>query len=149
MPTLDLPSFLPFRLNRLAAEISDRLSAIYAERFDLDIPAWRVLATLDDGEEWTAQEIVASTRTHKSTISRAVADLEKRKLVSRVQHEADGRAMTLQLTSRGRQLMDRLIPLAKSFEAELLSTLTSVDRRNLTDGIASLERSLGLSGDKT
>lgn len=147
MPTLDLASFLPFRLNRLAAEISDRLSAIYAERFDLDIPQWRVLATLADGEEWTAKDIVASTRTHKSTISRAVAELEARKLVSRVQHEADGRAMTLQLTGRGRQLMDRLIPLAKSFEAELLSAMAPTHSRSLAEGIASLERSLGLAGD--
>jgi DNA-binding MarR family transcriptional regulator len=147
MPSLDLPSFLPFRLNRLAAEISHRLSAIYAERFELDIPQWRVLATLADGAEWTAQEIVASTRTHKSTISRAVAELETRKLVSRVQHEADGRAMTLQLTARGRQVMERLIPLAKRFEAELLSALTPADRRSLTEGIASLERSLGIGGD--
>ena len=72
-----LNAFLPFRLNRLAAEVSERLAGLYAERFGLDVPQWRVLATLAAGP-CTAQAVVASTRTHKSTISRAVQLLEAR-----------------------------------------------------------------------
>ena len=48
-----LDGFLPFRLNRLAAEVSERLSRIYAASFDLDIPQWRVLATLAGKREAT------------------------------------------------------------------------------------------------
>src|SRR5262245_18240804 len=43
---LDLFKFLPFRLNRLAAEVSNALSTEYPVRYGLDIPGWRVLATL-------------------------------------------------------------------------------------------------------
>ena len=72
---LDLTSFLPFRLNRLSAEMSRRLFEIYGARYGIDIPEWRVLATLGAREPVTAQEVVRSTHTHKSTISRAVARL--------------------------------------------------------------------------
>src|SRR5258706_4801200 len=43
---LDLFRFVPFRLNRLAAEVSAALSSEYQQRYRVDIPEWRVLATL-------------------------------------------------------------------------------------------------------
>ena len=44
--SLDLFHFMPFRLNRVAAEVSSALSSEYQARYGLDIPEWRVLATL-------------------------------------------------------------------------------------------------------
>ena len=76
---LDLFKFVPFRLNRLAAEVSSTLSIEYATRYGLDIPEWRVLATLGFRKDpCSAQYIAQCTRTHKSTISRAVTSLMKR-----------------------------------------------------------------------
>ncbi|MGH6681646.1 MAG: MarR family winged helix-turn-helix transcriptional regulator, partial [Bradyrhizobium sp.] len=43
-PRLDLFKFVPFRLNRLAAEVGMALSSEYQQRHGLDIPEWRVLA---------------------------------------------------------------------------------------------------------
>jgi hypothetical protein len=42
-----LSEFLFFRLNRLAAAVSEYLAVIYREEFDLDIPAW--LGTAESG----------------------------------------------------------------------------------------------------
>ena len=36
-PTLDLFTFVPFRLNRLAAEVSAALSSEYQQRYRLDL----------------------------------------------------------------------------------------------------------------
>src|SRR6267154_245262 len=88
--TLDLFRFVPFRLNRLAAEVSAALSSEYQARYGLDIPEWRVLATLGfrDGA-CSAQYIAHCTRTHKSTISRAVTALMRKRLVERVENAED------------------------------------------------------------
>ncbi|MGE3873431.1 MAG: MarR family winged helix-turn-helix transcriptional regulator [Parvibaculaceae bacterium] len=148
MPEFQLTRFLPFRLNRLAAEISEQLSALYAERFEIDIPQWRVLATLSSGHGWTAKAIVASTRTHKSTISRAVEALTKRGLIEAVQSPDDKRAYRLRLTSRGRKLFLKLEPLVLEYEERLLGRLGEADGRRLEKAIVALERALGLERER-
>ena len=142
MSTLDLANFLPFRLNQIAAELSGRLSTIYAERFGLDVPQWRVMATLVDRDSLSAQEIVESTRTHKSTISRAVQALILRGLVTAGADDQDGRARKLALTKAGRQLMDEIVPLAQSCERDLLRQVGGLESRQFLDGLGALEKVL-------
>ena len=108
---LDLFRFVPFRLNRLAAEVSAALSGEYRERYGLDIPEWRVLATLGfRNDACSAQYIAHCTRTHKSTISRAVTSLMTRQLVERVENEDDRREFRLRMTRKGKALYEQLIP---------------------------------------
>src|SRR5262245_46819101 len=148
MSKFRLTRFLPFRLNRLAAEISEQLSALYAERFEIDIPQWRVLATLSAGNGWTAKAIVASTRTHKSTISRAVEALTKRGLVEAVQSPEDKRAYRLRLTPQGRPLFLKLEPLVLDYEKRLMGQLGEAQGRGLTKAVAALEQALGLDTER-
>jgi DNA-binding MarR family transcriptional regulator len=143
-----LDSFLPFRLNRLAAEVSERLSRIYAARFDLDIPQWRVLATLAGEGEATAQAIVQSTRTHKSTISRAVRELEDKHLVERAVSRNDKRAHVLKLTPKGRRLFRQLRPLVLDYQKTLLGRVAPKEADALLRGVSAFERALGLKGEE-
>lgn len=143
---LDLFRFMPFRLNRLAAEVSAALSVEYRERYGLDIPEWRVLATLGFRERaCTAQYISYCTRTHKSTISRAVTALMRRKLIERVANQDDRREFALQLTPRGRQLYEELIPRLLGKEQEILSCLSAGERKELAAALSKIEQSLGLA----
>jgi DNA-binding MarR family transcriptional regulator len=148
MADFQLTRFLPFRLNRLAAEISEQLAALYAERFGIDIPQWRVLATLSSGEGWTAKAIVASTRTHKSTISRAVEALTKRGLIEAVQSADDKRAYRLRLTAQGRRLFRELEPLVLDYEKKLMDQLGETDGRRLEKAVSALEQALGLKMER-
>jgi len=108
---LDLFKFVPFQLNRLAAEVSSALSVEYAARYGLDIPEWRVLATLGFRHHpCSAQYIAHCTRTHKSTISRAVTSLMKQQIIERVENEDDRREFRLRLTRKGATLYEELIP---------------------------------------
>jgi DNA-binding MarR family transcriptional regulator len=143
--TLDLFKFTPFRLNRLAAEVSCELATEYADRHGLDIPEWRVIATLGfHGEPCSAQFIAHSTRTHKSTISRAVTALLERGLLERTESETDRRAFQLRLSRKGLALYRRLIPKLLRKEEEILDCLSARERVAFAAALGKIEQRLGL-----
>jgi DNA-binding MarR family transcriptional regulator len=143
-PPLQLAEFMPFRLNRLAAEVSEHLAAVYRERFGIDIPEWRVLATVGPERGCTAQYIASSTRMHKTRVSRAIAHLEERGLMTRVTSSADRREMQLRLSRAGRRVYAELVPLALERERALLACMTREQLRAFAAGLDCLETFLGL-----
>lgn len=145
MAKLDLFRFVPFRLNRLAAEVSAALSGEYRDRYGLDIPEWRVIATLGfRNDACSAQYISHCTRTHKSTISRAVTALMTRQLIERVENEEDRREFRLRLTHAGRDLYEALIPRLKRKERDILACLTADERAQFAVLLGKIETSLDL-----
>jgi DNA-binding MarR family transcriptional regulator len=145
MKKLNLFKFVPFRLNRLAAEISMALSDEYRDRYGIEIPEWRVIATLGFRDTpCSAQYIVQSTKTHKSTISRAVTSLLERCLVERVASPLDRREYVLQLSRDGKNLYQGLIPRLLNREQEILSCLSPNERRQFENALAKIEQSLKL-----
>ena len=142
---LDLFKFTPFRLNRLAAEVSAALASEYRERYGLDIPEWRVLATLGFRRDpCSAQYVAHCTRTHKSTISRAVTTLLERRLIERVENADDRREFRLRLTRKGKTLYEELIPRLQHKEREIMSCLSDQERRTFDRLVGKIESSLGL-----
>jgi DNA-binding MarR family transcriptional regulator len=142
---LDLFKFVPFRLNRLAAEVSNALAVEYQERYNLDIPAWRVLATLGFRKDaCSAQYVAECTRTHKSTISRAVTALMQRGFIERVENENDRREFRLRLTRKGRALYEELFPRLLQREQEILACLSAQERRDFAMLLGKIEASLDL-----
>ena len=145
MATLDLLKFMPFRLSRLAAEVSTALAKEYRERYGIDVPEWRVIATLGYRETpCSAQFISQCTRTHKSTISRAVTTLLKTKVIERVENEDDRREFDLRLTRKGRKFYEELFPRLLRKERDILSCLSAQERKNFAQLLGKIENSLGL-----
>ncbi|MEK0084847.1 MarR family winged helix-turn-helix transcriptional regulator [Benzoatithermus flavus] len=147
MPRLQLLKFMPFRLNRLAAEVSGDLAKVYAERFGIDIPEWRVLATLAVREPRSAQFIVRCTRTHKTRISRAVSRLLELGLIERAGNGGDRRETLLRMTEKGRALYEEIVPFVLERERQVLSCLSEDERRSFDRALSKLEQALGLVQD--
>lgn len=143
---LKLDRFMPFRLNRLASAISNHLADVYAVQFDLDVPSWRILATLGERAGLPASLVASSTRMHKTRVSRSVSALKKRALISQKRSDDDGRETLLSLTAKGRQLYEKLVPIALKREAALLAALSPVQRKTLDDALSALEQHFELSG---
>jgi DNA-binding MarR family transcriptional regulator len=141
---LRLPAFVPFRLNRLAAAVSEHLAASYRGRFALEVPEWRVMATVGQERGCTAQFIAASTRMHKTRVSRAVAQLMRRGLIERDASAHDRREMQLRLSGAGRRMYAQLVPLALAREEALLNCLSAAERRAFLAALERLESHLQL-----
>ena len=145
---LKLEEFLPYRLNVCASEVSQALSRIYTERFKIGVPEWRVLVTLGQFGMMTAKGIGSHSHMHKTKVSRAVALLERRKLVARRVNRADLREVFLSLTAAGRAIYDELSPLALNFARQLLQTVDAADRPALDRALKNLtERSAQLAAE--
>lgn len=144
-PSLLLANFTPFRISRLASGISDQLAQLYQERFGLEIPEWRVIATIGSSWTCTAQHIADSTRMHKTRVSRAIAHLVTRGLVERTCNADDRREMELRLTKAGRAMHAELVPLALERERALLACLNEEELRAFNEGLDRLEEFLRLA----
>ena len=145
---LKLEEFLPYRLNVCASLVSLALSRIYAERYKIGVPEWRVLVTLGQFGLMTAKAIGAHSHMHKTKVSRAVALLERRKLVSRRANRADLREAFLSLTPAGREVYGELVPIALDFARQLLSAVDAADRAALDRALKKLtERSAQLTDE--
>lgn len=132
-PVLELNRFLPYQLNHLAETVSRSFSKIYAEKYGIGIPEWRVIAMLGERGAMTARDISVATSMHKTKVSRAVAALESRDFVMRVKNPEDMREQTLRLTSNGTAVYEDIIPKALAYSDELQSALTSEQKHLLND----------------
>jgi len=136
---LSLAEFLPYRLSVLANTISNTLARSYAERFGVSIPQWRVMAVLGDDPGRSANELVERTRMDKVSVSRAVSGLTAAGRVVRRTDPADRRRSVLRLSARGRSIYEKIVPLARRYEKELLGRLRPTERRALDTLITHLD----------
>ncbi len=141
---LRLDEFLPYRLSVLTNRVSRTLARLYAERFDLSIPQWRVLAVLAGRSRLCADEICRLTEMDKVTVSRAVHALLEQGRLERRRDGADRRRVQIELTPGGREVYERVVPLALSLERRLLSVLDDGERGQLD---RMLTRLIGVSDD--
>ena len=104
-----------------------------------------MLATLGfRNDACSAQYIAHCTRTHKSTISRAVTTLMKRQMIERVENEDDRREFRLRLTRKGTALYEELIPRLLRKEQDILSCLSAQERRDFARLLGKIEQGLDL-----
>ncbi len=140
---LDLQGYFPYRLARLVEQVSLSVAEVYAERFSLTRQEWRVLAALGARIEIATKEFPRLTTLDKMQVSRAMAGLEARGIVSRTSDPNDRRERIVALTPAGRALYRKIVPLALEREAKMLALLTPEEVKILDRAMRKL--SAGLS----
>ncbi len=147
-PALRLSEFLPYRLSVLSNSVSRRIAERYQSEFGLTVWQWRVMAVLGETPGLTATSICERTAMDKVAVSRAVAGLVSAGMILRKATQDDGRRSELFLSEHGHGVYRRIVPLARSYEAELTVAMSEQDLealRRLLDkcaAVVSPERAL-------
>lgn len=134
-----LSQFLPYRMVRLSRHLSQQVSVIYAEQYDLTIPEWRVLANLSSHKQMSANQITRLADLDKVKVSRAVKRLADKKLLEQAPNPVDNRSTLLSLSTDGAALVSMLLPLVAAWEDELLAIYSREERQQFIKLIAKLE----------
>jgi DNA-binding MarR family transcriptional regulator len=125
---LDLEHFLPYRLSVLSNRISQDIAALYAEKFNLGITEWRIIAILGRYPGLSANEVAERTAMDKVAVSRAVASLIKQKRLKRQFDKKDLRRSMLSLSAAGEKIYSQVAPLAKQLQDALLTDFDDKER---------------------
>ena len=139
-PLMKLEEFLPYRLNVVAGLTSQALSRIYTERYGIGATEWRVLVTLGQYGTMTGKAVGAHSQMHKTKVSRAVAVLVKRTMITRRANNTDLREAFLSLTPSGRAIYEDLAPIALDFAKQLCDAIEPADRPAFERSIERLAR---------
>ena len=121
--SFDLEAFLPYQLAVLSARASAGFARHYRQAYGITVAEWRVVAHLSQEEAVSVREICRRIDMDKPKVSRAASRLEAAGFLRKRANPADRRLVELTLTAKGRDMIEALAPVARTFEAEILEAL--------------------------
>lgn len=123
MPGLDFPTV---RLTLLSKLMDRKTLRQLNERAQFSYPEWRVVARLGKNVGGsTVGQLAELAWVDRAEVSRAIASLERRDLVARLENPQDRRAPIHCLTKAGLQLYRRVIEIRAEFHKEMISDLSA------------------------
>ncbi len=137
---LTLEFFLPYRLSLLSNTVSGMIADTYADKFGITMPEWRIMMILAEYPGSSADEVCRRTQIEKSVVSRAVARLKERRLITRSMSDTDRRRSILDLSETGMSVYDEVMPVAKSYEEQLLKGFSRQQKLSLDALLDALQR---------
>lgn len=144
---LELAEYLPYLLNRAGSRIAASFSEAVRE-YGITLPIWRVLAALHHREGQRMGELAQTTAIELSTLSRIVGTLVQRGLAERERPESNARTVTVRRTAEGRDLTNRVIPLAMHYEAVALAGFSAEEAAVLKTMLRRVYANMGVLEDE-
>ncbi len=141
-------AFVPDYLLYLLAAASEAASAQFhakVRKMGLRVPEWRVLACLADQDGAMITHLARIALAEQSRLTRIIAQMEQRGLLTRRNDPADGRRVRVFLTDQGRDLAATLVPQAREHETALLELLQGKEGAQLKPALKSLLKVLEAS----
>jgi len=138
---LDLDDYLPYLLNRAGAKIADAFGKV-TRQHGISLQMWRVLAALNQQDGQSVGSLAATTSIEKSTLSRLLDQMQKKRLLLRRRHSDDQRSISIHRTPAAAAITEKLIPVALAYESKALMGLTRGEEKTLKAMLRRLYRNL-------
>lgn len=134
MSQFTLDQSLGYIINRTARRLRYELhQAFKANGYDVTPEQWTILNRLWEKEGLSQVELAEQTFKDKPNVTRILDVLERKQLLLRQRDAGDRRAFRVYLTEDGRNLKEKLIPLAVEVLKRGQENLTSEDRAYLQE----------------
>jgi DNA-binding MarR family transcriptional regulator len=134
--------FLNFKLDMTSALLMEHANAVYRQHWDLDVRGLRVLRLIQACPDITPKEVSSRAFLEKTLLSKTLALLETRELISRAPHPIDRRSVGLRTTAEGSRIADESSAVGSELEDQLVCALTSKERVALDGLLSKLMESL-------
>jgi len=147
-PTSDLTTHLGYWLRLVSNHVSHAF-ALKVEAKGVTVAEWVLLRALFSQEDVSPSQVAQTLGMTRGAISKLSDRLLAKKLLSRSAHEEDGRAHTLALTRKGRELVPVLAALADANDEEFFADLSASERSTLMVLMQRIAASKDLRGTPT
>ena len=134
-----LATSLRISVSRLARRMrAERVAqGLQPELSDTQLAA---LAALEKHTAMTPSELAEHEKVQPPSITRVIASLEERGLITRMPHSTDRRQVVLTVTDQGRDVVAKLRQLREAWLARRLRELTPAERAVLKQALPILEK---------
>jgi MarR family transcriptional regulator, organic hydroperoxide resistance regulator len=136
-----LTNSFPYLLNRVGVQMGELFSRRIAG-YGVTLPMYRVMAALWEAGDQRLGDLAVMTTIEISTLSRLVGEMKRRGLVTRARLKDNGRTVAINLTPKGRTLVEELIPIAIHFEEVAVRDFASKNISDLKTILAEIYESL-------
>jgi MarR family transcriptional regulator, organic hydroperoxide resistance regulator len=137
-----LSNSFPYLLNRVGVRMGELFSRRIAP-FGVTLPMYRVMAALWENGDQRLSDLAAVTTAEISTLSRLIGEMKRKGLVTRSRLEDNGRTVAINLTSKGKSLVEELMPIAVHFEDVAVSSFSASEISRLKVVFREIYQSLG------
>ncbi|MFA5110996.1 MAG: MarR family transcriptional regulator [Desulfobaccales bacterium] len=135
---------LGFIIYRTALALKGALQRFFKENgYEITAEQWAILRHLWEEDGLSQREIAEKAAKDKPNITRMLDALEKKHLIFRQPDPQDRRKYCIYLTREGRQLYERLSPLAQSLRQKVTANLTGPEIDSLKATLHKIYQNLG------
>ena len=144
--TLDLQTFLPYRMYRLAAQMSQaghKLSDLLLQTgVAIGEREWRVISVLGSYGGLTNGRVAEALRTDAATVTRGVKVLKELGFVATKNSKRDRRKVLIYLTQKGADFHDRITPKRIETGEQIEACFSADEKEQLHHLLNKLDRHL-------
>jgi len=140
---LDLDeTFFDDKIDRHISRLRVRSFCAKPLQREISLPQLHVLGVLHENCPMTVPAVAHLFGTSLRSASPIAARMEARGMVTRTREEGDRRLVTVEITERGREVVEEFAGIHRALLDHLLQAMSDVDLKDLSRGLAALQRGI-------